>query len=41
MASKLNLDQNKVDRARAAARTVALDTQAFIDRLLSDVKEFK
>ncbi|MBQ6891073.1 MAG: lysine 5,6-aminomutase subunit alpha [Clostridia bacterium] len=32
MASKLNLDQNKVDRARAAARTVALDTQAFIDR---------
>ena len=32
MASKLNLDQNKVDRARAAARQVALDTQAFIDR---------
>ena len=32
MASKLNLDQNKVNRARAAARQVALDTQAFIDR---------
>ncbi len=32
MASKLNLDQNKVDRARAAARQVALTTQAFIDR---------
>ncbi len=32
MASKLNLDQNKVDRARTAARQVALDTQAFIDR---------
>ncbi len=32
MASKLNLDQHKVDRARAAARQVALDTQAFIDR---------
>ena len=32
MASKLNLDQQKVDRARAAARQVALDTQAFIDR---------
>ena len=31
-ASKLNLDQNKVDRARAAARQVALSTQAFIDR---------
>ena len=32
MASKLNLDQHKVDRARAAARQVAVDTQAFIDR---------
>ena len=32
MASKLNLDQHKVDRARAAARKVALDTQSFIDR---------
>jgi len=32
MASKLNLDQHKVDRARTAARQVALDTQAFIDR---------
>ena len=32
MASKLNLDQRKVDRARAAARKVALDTQSFIDR---------
>ena len=32
MASKLNLDQNKVDRARAAARQVAVDTQTFIDR---------
>ncbi len=32
MASKLNLDQNKVNRARAAARQVALDTQAFIDQ---------
>ena len=32
MASKLNLDQKKVDRARACARQVALDTQAFIDR---------
>ena len=32
MASKLNLDQSKVDRARTAARQVALDTQAFIDR---------
>ena len=32
MASKLNLDQNKVDRARTAARQVALDTQSFIDR---------
>ena len=32
MASKLNLDQRKVDRARSAARKVALDTQSFIDR---------
>ena len=32
MASKLNLDQHKVDQARAAARQVAVDTQAFIDR---------
>ena len=32
MASKLNLDQHKVDRARAAACQVAVDTQAFIDR---------
>ena len=32
MASKLNLDQHRVDRARAAARQVAVDTQAFIDR---------
>ena len=32
MASKLNLDQNKVDRARAAARQVAVDIQSFIDR---------
>ena len=32
MASKLNLDQHKVDRARAAARQVAVDTQSFIDR---------
>ena len=32
MASKLHLDQQKVDRARASARQVALDTQAFIDR---------
>ena len=32
MASKLHLDQHKVDRARASARQVALDTQAFIDR---------
>ena len=32
MASKLNLDQSKVNRARAAARKVASDTQAFIDR---------
>ena len=32
MASKLNLDQHKVDRARAAARQVAADTQSFIDR---------
>ena len=32
MASKLNLDQNKVHRARAAARQVAVDTQSFIDR---------
>ena len=31
-ASKLNLDQHKVERARAAARQVALDTQSFIDR---------
>ena len=31
-ASKLNLDQSKVNRARASARQVALDTQAFIDR---------
>ena len=32
MASKLNLDQHKVERDRAAARQVALDTQSFIDR---------
>ncbi|MBQ6357543.1 MAG: lysine 5,6-aminomutase subunit alpha, partial [Clostridia bacterium] len=32
MASKLNLDQHKVDRARTAARQVAVDIQSFIDR---------
>mgnify|MGYP001017605345 FL=1 len=32
MTAKLNLDQTKIDAARAAARTIAQDTQTFVDQ---------